>query len=495
MSTPALISPGEPFQAIRMRRYLMAAGTSALAIGVLVVWHLLGMLGRGPFLLISAVIAFWMLTFYWVFRTGLNRKWSDPSLTLPQMGAASLTLLGAIYAADGGRAVFLALLTMVMLFGTLRLRTRALLVYAGCLVIGYVGVIGLLWVFKRQMLDLPLELRQLFVFSVTMPWFALMGGYISGLRERLKAALRTVRDSEHALAQAQRLAHVGSWTFDPATRVAVWSAETYRIFGLDPNKPPLVGSEFGSLVHAEDRERYMQLIHKAACEGKEFDTEYRITLPSGAVRWVHALAEPAVDEKGRATLLRGTVMDITERKATEEQIRQLAHFDALTGLANRNLLMQFLAHALAKTQRRGTSLAVLFIDLDGFKRVNDTLGHEAGDWVLAEFARRLSSCLRKSDTAARLGGDEFVAVIEDFDSASIRIIAERVLLAGSTPFHFEGQECVVSASVGVAVYPQAGADTDTLIKNADSAMYSAKHAGKNTYRLWAEPMSGALLAP
>jgi len=490
MSIPSLISPGDPLQALRVRRHLMASGTSALAIGVLVAWHLLGKLERGPFLLLSAVIALWMLAFYWIFRTGLNRKWSDPSLTLPQMGAASLTLLVAIYAADGSRAVFLALQMMVMLFGTLRLRTRALLVYAGGLVIGYVVVIVLLWVFKRQTLDLWLELRQLFVFSVTIPWLALMGGYISGLREALKAALRTVRDSEHMLAQAQRIAHVGSWTFDPATRVAVWSAETYRIFGLDPNQPALVGIEFCSLVHAEDRERYTQLIHKAACEGKEFDTEYRITLPSGAVRWVHALAKPAVDEKGLTTLLRGTVMDITERKAAEEQIRQLAHFDALTGLANRNLLIQLLSHALAKTQRRGTSLAVLFIDLDGFKKVNDTLGHKAGDWVLAEFARRLSRCLRTSDTAARWGGDEFVAVIEGFDSpASIPIIAERVLLAGSTPFQFEGQECLVSASVGVATYPQAGEDIDTLIKNADNAMYCAKHAGRNSYRLWAaEPV-------
>lgn len=473
-----------------MRRFFMAAGTSVLVIGVLLIWHLLGMLKRGPFLLISALIVFWILAFYWLFRTGSNRKWADASLTLPQMAAASLTLLGAMYAADRGRAIFLLLLLMVFMFGVLRLRTRALLVYTACIVSGYAGVIGLSWLFKREALDLQLELLQLFVLGVTMPWFALMGGYISELREQLKAALRTVRDREHSLAQAQRLAGIGSWTYNPATRAAVWSAEAYRIFGVAPTERPLVGAALRSLVHAEDRKRYIQ-VEKSAREGKDFDTEYRIVLPSGVMRWVHVIAQPTVDDKGLITLLRGTVMDITERKATEEQIRQLAHFDARTQLPNRNLLMQLLRHALAKTQRQGTPLAVLFIDLDGFKHVNDTLGHEAGDFLLTTFAQRLGECLRKSDTAARLGGDEFIVLLADFDGpAAVRAIAERVLLAASTPFQVEGHECIVSASLGIATYPQAGADVDTLIKNADKAMYSAKQAGKNTYRFWEELPDG-----
>lgn len=202
---------------------------------------------------------------------------------------------------------------------------------------------------------------------------------------------------------------------------------------------------------------------------------------------MHVIAQSTIDQKELMTLLRGTVMDITERKATEEQIRQLAHFDALTQLPNRNLLMQLLRHALAKTQRQGTTLAILFIDLDGFKKVNDTLGHKAGDCLLATFAQRLGDCLRKSDTAARLGGDEFIVVLNDFDGPSgVRAIAERVLLAASTPFQFESKECIVSACIGIAMYPHSGADVDTLIKNADKAMYSAKQSGKNTYRFWGE---------
>lgn len=251
----------------------MAAGTSVLVIGVLLIWHLVGMLERVPPLLISALIVFWILAFYWVFRTGTNRKWADPSVTLPQMAASSLTLLGAMYTADRGRAVFLLLLMMVFMFGVLRLRTRALLVYTACIVSGYAGVIGLLWLFKREALDQKLELLQLLVLVVTMPWFALMGGYLSGFREQLKAALRTVQDREHTLAEAQRLAHIGSWTFNPGTREAVWSAEAYRIFDVDPNEKPLVGTALRSRVHEEDRERYKHVVEKSAREGKDFDTE------------------------------------------------------------------------------------------------------------------------------------------------------------------------------------------------------------------------------
>ena len=235
----------------------------------------------------------------------------------------------------------------------------------------------------------------------------------------------------------------------------------------------------------------MHAIDKAAHEGKEFDIEYRITLPTGAMRWVHAIAQPMLDDKGEATLLRGTVMDITGRKATESQIRELAHFDALTGIPNRKLLMELLRHALAKTQRRGTPLAILVIDLDGFKKVNDSLGLAAGDVLPAAFAQRLSASLRKSDTAARFGGDEFVVVIDDFDRPSnVGAIAERVLLAASTPFQIESQEFTVSASVGVATYPQAGAGVETLIRNAGRVMYSAKHEGKNRCRFLGGPPRG-----
>ena len=475
-----------------MRRYFIAAGTSFLAIGLLFIWHLMGLLEAGPFLLTATVIVAWIGVFYVLFRTGLNRRFADPSLMLPQMAASSLTILSAMYVTDRARTVFLVILTMIFFFGVLRLRTRSLLVCALCIVCGYAAVIVLLLAFKPQTLELRSELQQLVILAVTMPWFAMMGGYISGLRAKLGAALRVAQDNERSLAEAQSLAHLGSWTFDPATGASHWSAEAYRIFGLHPSQPAMVGERFLSLVHVDDRERYTELITKAVRERRGYEAEYRIVLPSKNIRWVHSVAHVTVDEQGRMTLLRGTVMDISERRAAGEQIRQLAHFDALTDLPNRNLLFQILTNALAKSQRRAAALAVLFIDLDGFKQINDRWGHSAGDSLLALFATRLRECLRASDTAARVGGDEFVVLVDDFEHPSnVSAIAKRILLAATTRFHVADHECNVSVSIGIATFPDAGTDIDTLMKNADCAMYSAKRAGKNTYRFWSTAVSPA----
>lgn len=484
MHTPSLSEPEHARQDLRLQSYRIAVGTSLLVVLLLVVWHGLGMLHLQPLLLILGVILGWVGVFYLAFRSEWNRTLVDPSMTVPQMSAAALTLLGGAFAADGGRAMFLVLLAMVSLFGALRLRTPALMTYALGSVVGYAAVLGLLKLFKPQALDMQLEWLQLLVFAVVMPWFAMMGGHISALREQLKAAFRAVSESERMLAEAQRLAHFGSWSFDPVTREAAWSKETFRIFGLDPLDRGMAGADFRSLVHEEDRERYMRLIDRALGEGKEFDTEYRISLPSGAVRWVHALAQPAANAEGSGQLLRGTVMDITQRKASEDQIRQLAHFDALTGLPNRNLLMQLLRHAVGKAQR-GSPLALLFIDLDGFKAVNDSLGHEVGDALLAAFAQRLGRSLRMSDTAARLGGDEFVVIVDDFAGrADIETVAQRILLAAATPFKVLEHDCAISASIGIALYGPDCADVNALIKNADLTMYEAKRAGRNVYRFW-----------
>ena len=468
--------------------YSMAAGTSLLVIGLLLLWYLAGMLGLGQFLLIAAMVLGWVVVFYLVFRTGANRKAKDPSLTLHQMVAASLTLLVGAYAADGGRALFLVLFVVVLMFGVLRISTRALLGYTALVLSAYAVVVGLLYFFKPQTLDLRLELLQLLVSAVTMPWFAVMGGYISALRERMKSALRTAEESERRLAEAQRLANFGSWSFDASTGVTEWSRETYRIFGVDPGERVLAGPAFQARVHKEDRQRYSQLLEEALLHGKMFDTEIRIVLPSDGVRWVHTVARPNVGDTG-ATVLRGSIMDITERKAAEAKIRQLAHFDPITGLPNRNLLMQLLRHALAKAQRHGTSLAVLFIDLDGFKNVNDTLGHDAGDALLQAFGLRLAEFLRESDAAARFGGDEFIVLLEGVgDEDGLEVVAKRVLASASTPYLLDGQEWLVSASIGIARFPDGGTDLDELIKNADSAMYLAKRAGKSNFRIWRPPV-------
>ena len=193
------------------------------------------------------------------------------------------------------------------------------------------------------------------------------------------------------------------------------------------------------------------------------------------------------------------------RKAAQEQLQQLAHFDYLTGLPNRNLFNQLLGHALAKAKRRSARLAILFIDLDGFKQINDTHGHDAGDHLLATFAERLGVCLRRSDivarpgtsnTAARLGGDEFVVLIEDVvERSELEPVAQRILAAATEPFDLAGTQGQVSASIGISVFPEDGDELDVLVKKADNAMYAAKEAGKNTFRFYAEPVADAACVP
>jgi diguanylate cyclase (GGDEF)-like protein len=185
------------------------------------------------------------------------------------------------------------------------------------------------------------------------------------------------------------------------------------------------------------------------------------------------------------------------RTAAQEQIRQLAHFDFLSGLPNRTLFNQLLEHALTKAQRRGTPLALLFIDLDGFKSINDNFGHDAGDHLLATFAQRLRESLRKSDLPARLinagtpgrfGGDEFVVVVDDYsDPVDLGKVAQKILAAAREPVDLAGAQGRVTASVGIAVYPTDGADIEELFKNADTAMYAAKQAGGNGYRFASTP--------
>jgi diguanylate cyclase (GGDEF)-like protein len=182
-------------------------------------------------------------------------------------------------------------------------------------------------------------------------------------------------------------------------------------------------------------------------------------------------------------ILEGTIIDITARKEAEERMLYLAFHDALTDLPNRSLLNDRLAVVLARARRQQTLAAVMFLDLDHFKLINDTMAHTAGDELLRGVAERLRQSLRFEDTVARIGGDEFVFIIPELDQPAMAAhAAERILTTVRRPFEIHGRELIVTASIGIAVFPQDGIDGDTLIKNADSAMYRAKELGRNTYQ-------------
>ncbi len=191
------------------------------------------------------------------------------------------------------------------------------------------------------------------------------------------------------------------------------------------------------------------------------------------------------DDGGRAVNYAGVFTDITQRKLVEEHLKKMAHYDVLTGLPNRTLFNDRLEHAIAESIRDHGKLALLFIDLDRFKPINDTLGHDIGDIVLTEIADRIKRCVRGSDTVARLGGDEFAVILEDLTNEHDAVaVAAKILEAIGRPLYPQGHECSVGASIGISIYPEHGLTAHDLLKNADIAMYAVKESGRNGYRVY-----------
>ncbi|TBR13106.1 MAG: EAL domain-containing protein [Rugosibacter sp.] len=297
---------------------------------------------------------------------------------------------------------------------------------------------------------------------------------------RLQQALK---ESEATLLRAQAVAHIGSWQLDFKTGEIAWSPEVYRIFGL-PVDTLLSYEAFLACVHSEEREM-VDAAWQAAAKGAPYHVQHRI-LVDKTTRWVEERAEIEFDADGHPLKAVGTVQDITERKATEARIEYLAFYDPLTGLPNRALFMDRLKHELAAAERRNQRLSLLFLDLDRFKEINDTQGHNAGDRVLSEVARRFRQALREEETLARLSGDEFVIIASDSGEAATRI-ADRIGNALLTPIPVNGQGFLVSASIGIAIFPEDGRSPEELLKHADIAMYRAK-AGGGGYRFYRAEM-------
>jgi diguanylate cyclase (GGDEF)-like protein/PAS domain S-box-containing protein len=216
---------------------------------------------------------------------------------------------------------------------------------------------------------------------------------------------------------------------------------------------------------------------------------YRRVGSNGEMRYFRMSGRPIFDAQGRFLGYRGVGKDVTDTRAAEERIQNLAYHDALTGLPNRASFSLMLNHAISRARRDGGGFAILFIDLDGFKQVNDTLGHEAGDALLREIGKRLKSCVRQNDIAARLGGDEFVVLLEDVSAPQQAAkVAGKILLQIAGTSQQSGTPHGVTASIGISIYPQDGADEKTLMKNADGAMYRAKQRNKNIFQFHSQQL-------
>jgi diguanylate cyclase (GGDEF)-like protein/PAS domain S-box-containing protein len=428
------------------------------------------------------------------------------------------------------------------------------------------------------------------------------------LQDRTESLLIDIehrKQVEQQLADAQRLAQIGSWQWNTVSGEVTWSEQLYRICGVDKDSFVPTPDNCRQLIEPEDLPRLQQQVQESMRSGKPFQIEHRLRTNAGQrivlsrgyiqkeasargqsafgtvqditeakqaesalreaeqryrtlvemspdpilvqqsgrfvfangaacallqardraeilgksvyefvhpdfrdaaherlARLVSAEAVSSVEEKlirldgssidveinsspimhnGKPASL-FIARDVTERRRTAEQMAYMAHYDALTGLPNRVLFHQRLEHALTLAQRPGKSVEILFLDLDRFKNINDTLGHAAGDLVLQEAARRLQGILRESDTVARLGGDEFVVLVENIDEPHRGgTIAEKILASFKPPFLQEREPLVVSTSIGIATYPADGTNAEALLKSADIAMYRAKEMGRHTY--------------
>jgi len=355
------MSGGDPKQAVRLRRFLL--GSAAYAICIPLVWLAceFNLIARGPALVLVAAMLAVNVGLYAVFRSGLNRRFSEPSLTWPQVFIGNVLVMVAVYSFDQGRAIVLNLSLVVLSFGVYRFTTREFVKTALQILAGYAAVINLLMFFKPETVNVYVEWFQWAGLAAVLPLFAVIGGRISRLRQRLRTS----------------------------------------------------------------------------------NEELRTAL--GAVR-------------------------------------QMATHDPLTGLPNRVLFNEELQRALARAERHARPVALFFMDLDRFKNINDTLGHQFGDRVLQEAGKCLIACVREGDIIARLGGDEFVLLVEELgDPATLTEIARKLLAAVSELGKIDGQELNVTLSIGICTFPADGRDAKTLLAGADIAMYRAKERGRNGF--------------
>src|SRR5437660_5892470 len=274
--------------------------------------------------------------------------------------------------------------------------------------------------------------------------------------------------------------------WDRDFRLVRWSPQAENIFGWRAEEVlgmPLTGSQ---LTHESDREAVVELIEKLMA-GEEpratgLNRNYRKDGETIWCEWYHSCL---LDEQGRIVSILSFVQDVSSRIQAEERLQYLATRDALTGLPNRVLLQERLTQAIAQARRSHQRVGVLFIDLDRFKNVNDTLGHRIGDELLKEVSRALSHALREVDLLARLGGDEFMVVVEEFEEpAMLNRIAQKVQEAVSQPFEVEEHDIYVTSSIGISVYPDDGDAPEELLKHADVAMYRSKELGRNTFQFF-----------
>ena len=338
-------------------------------------------------------------------------------------------------------------------------------------------------------------------------WVAERGQSIVNTEGRLEAIEGFIQDitekkaSEQAIIEAEKRYRSifentveGIFQTTPDGRYLSANPALAKIYGYN-SADELIGSlnniEEQLYVDKNKRREFSQLMQLSE---RVTNFESQVYRKNGSIIWISENARTVRDHDGKLIYYEGTVEDITVRRENTALIEYQATHDDLTGLPNRALLKDRLHQAIRSAERSDSQLAIVFVDLDQFKDVNDSMGHHAGDKLLITMAERLKSCVRESDTVARPGGDEFVLLLSNLHSLdSLSQMLQRILETTAEPCNIDGREFVVTCSLGISMFPEDGKDSDTLLKHADNAMYKAKHAGKNNFQFYTKELNALLL--
>ncbi|MCL1138762.1 putative bifunctional diguanylate cyclase/phosphodiesterase [Shewanella pneumatophori] len=312
-------------------------------------------------------------------------------------------------------------------------------------------------------------------------------------------AKQELLNSQQRLAIAADAAKIGIWDFDLKTQSLVWDSWMYRIYGICPKETQAAYTIWEKAVHPEDIQQALSDFHRSINTGKNFDSEFRIVRGDGEIRSIQASAKVITDSNNVPIRMVGSNIDITQKKLSESKIYELAHFDQLTKLPNRQLLKDRISQSLVLNRRLKSYSALLFIDLDHFKEVNDINNHSVGDQVLISFANRITQSLDAEFTICRLGGDKFIVFIPHASAQKFQAItqtksvARKLLHNIQKPLNIDSKSFKLSASIGITLFGESATNIEDLIKQAELAMYKVKASGRNNISFYDPEMQAKIV--
>ena len=324
---------------------------------------------------------------------------------------------------------------------------------------------------------------------------------------RAGRAFQELTVARYRLEKTQKMAQIGNWEINLQTSTFTCTEQARTLLGIDPARQEVDLELFLATISRDDQHEVRRRVEIAVQERRPFRVPSRIHHPDGSQRHIMIQAEILRDDRRNSPLIMlGAVQDITMQKLAEEEIRRLAFYDGLTGLANRMFFMNQLEQEISNARRKSSMFALLYLDLDQFKRVNDTFGHGVGDQLLKRIAATLQQCIRSTDIAsrflghdmekiiARLGGDEFTIILSGVSKVEhVASVARRIINELPKPHLIDGHELGITTSVGISMYPADGKEPDMLLKHADTAMYQAKNSGRNNYQFFRKELNAEVV--